>query len=115
MLDFEKLHVYQKAKFFYNVIWEEVLKGKTIDKNLADQLKRAGSSISLNIAEGCSRTSKPDRRNFYTISRGSVFECIAILNLLKDTERITDGEFQKFYNSAEELSKMLFGLIKSVK
>ena len=37
-------------------------------------------SIALNIAEGSGRFSKPDRRNFFIISRGSVFECVAIFN-----------------------------------
>jgi len=43
----------------------------------------------LNIAEGTSRFSKKDRKNFFVIARGSAFECIAILEYLQETKEIT--------------------------
>lgn len=68
----------------------------------------------LNISEGCSRYTKPDRRNFYVIARGSIFECVAIFDFLKE-EKVMDEMFYKnCYNKAEELSKMIFGMIKSL-
>jgi four helix bundle protein len=36
----------------------------------------------LNIAEGTSRFSNKDRKNFFVIVRGSAFECVAILEYL---------------------------------
>jgi four helix bundle protein len=65
----------------------------------------------LNIAEGSGRFTKRDKRNFYIISRGSVFECIAIFDLLQITEQINKAEFNSFYSKLEEISKMLFALI----
>lgn len=42
----------------------------------------------MNIAESTSRFSDADKRNFFVISRGSLIECIAILDLLKvDSEK----------------------------
>jgi four helix bundle protein len=47
---------------------------------LADQLRRASLSISLNIAEGAGRISPPDKRKHDAIARGSALECAAVLD-----------------------------------
>ncbi|MCX6181404.1 MAG: four helix bundle protein, partial [Bacteroidetes bacterium] len=51
-------------------------------------------------------------RNFMVIARGSAFECVAILEYLTETDFITKECFQLHYNQLEELSKMLFALIR---
>jgi four helix bundle protein len=48
------------------------------DRDLADQLKRARSSITLNISEGSSARGKK-RELHYTYAKGSANECVAIL------------------------------------
>ncbi len=113
MFDFQKLQVYAKSKdFAKNVI---ILLGKNhFDKVINDQLKRASISIVLNIAEGSSRFSNKDRRNFLIISRGSAFECVAIFELLFENGAISKEEFEKVFADLEEISKMLFSLIKKL-
>jgi four helix bundle protein len=83
MFDFEKLDVYQKAKSFNSSVYSQIQSNKNIDSTTKNQLRRASLSIMLNIAEGSSRFSKADRRNFYVISRGSAFECVAIFDFMK--------------------------------
>lgn len=112
-MDFEKLHVYQKAKEVFLEIQESVLDLNQIDKSTKDQLRRASLSIALNIAEGCSRFSKADRRNFLVISRGSAYEVAAIFDLMKPG-LITSEKISEFKNSMEEISKMLFAMIKQL-
>ena len=68
----------------------------------------------LNIAEGSGRYTKPDKRNFYVIARGSVFECVAIFDYLKDFECLSQKDFDFYYKSLEEISRMLFALIKGL-
>jgi four helix bundle protein len=112
-MDFEKLNVYQKARTCFQDIQENVLDLNQIDKATKDQLRRAVMSIALNIAEGCSRFSKADRRNFLVISRGSAYEVAAIFDLLKPGILLTE-KISEYKNSMEEISKMLFAMIKQL-
>jgi four helix bundle protein len=112
MFEFEKLTVYQKAKLFDQTVLSFVYGNASIDKVITNQLKRAALSIALNIAEGTGRSSKADRRNFYVIARGSAFECAAIFDILKDRKNIDSDVYDDFYKKAEELSMMLYAMIK---
>lgn len=113
MFDFEKLDIYKKAKIFNSGL-REFIRTTKLDSTTRDQLRRAAFSAVLNLAEGSGRFTNPDRRNFYIIARSSIFECIAILDILKDESVITENTFRGFYNQAEELSKMLFTMIKNL-
>ena len=114
--DFEKFPVYKLAiEFTKNA--DLLLAEINLPKNsrLADQLIRASLSIPLNIAEGAGRFHKGNKRNFYIIARGSIFECVAILDVLKTKNIITKEQHSKHYPQLEELSKMMSGLINSQK
>jgi four helix bundle protein len=113
MFDFEKLEVYSKAKQFNRAVSVFLERAKT-SKNKKDQLERAAFSIMLNIAEGTGRFTKPDKRNFYIIARGSAFECVAIFDYLSDQKVINQERFKEFYAMLEEISKMLYALIKTL-
>jgi four helix bundle protein len=114
MCDLEKLQVYQKAKEFNIDLTKEIFSLTTLVKSARDQLRRAAMSIMLNIAEGTSRFSNADKRNFYVISRGSVFECVSIKDLLCEEKIICVDLKLKYYNGLEEISKMLFAMIKNL-
>jgi four helix bundle protein len=113
MFDFEKLDVYQKAKGFHKQISETVLKLQ-LSTSEKDQLRRASMSIVLNIAEGSGRFTKPDKRNFYIIARGSVFETVAILEIFHELGYIETPTYHSLYHQAEALSKMLFAMIHTL-
>lgn len=113
MFDFEKLEVYRKAKRFNKSVTTFLIQSK-VDKTTHDQLRRASFSIMLNIAEGSGRFTKPDKRNFYVIARGSTYECAAIFDYLVDMNSINKEQFDKYYVVLEEISKMLFALIKKL-
>ena len=68
----------------------------------------------LNIAEGAGRFTNRDKRNFYVIARGSAFECVAIFDFLHDLKKIDPVTFKAFYQELDELSRMLFALIKKL-
>ena len=104
MFDFEKLTVYIKAKSI-NAEIRTFIQSSKLDPTTKDQLRRASFSIVLNIAEGTGRLSKADKKKFYIIARSSIFECMAIFDVLKDEKAMHEMQFQYFYNKAEELSK----------
>ncbi len=114
MFDFEKLVGYQRAKTFHLEIMRWLAQNQGIDSVTRNQLRRSSLSIALNIAEGSGRFSQKDRRNFFVIGRSSVFEVAAIFDTLKDSSRIGQADFEKFYLEAVELSRILFVMIKKL-
>ena len=115
MFDFEKLDVYKKAKELNKEILKFLKENKQIDSYICDQLKRASISIVINIAEGSGKFSKADKRNFYTIARGSVYECVSLFELIFEEGQINKEKFDGIYQEFETISKMLLGLINSQK
>lgn len=113
MFNFEQFPVYIKSEQVYQKL-SEVFADKNINLALKDQLRRAASSIALNIAEGAGRFHKNDKKNFYLIARGSANECVAILRLLKIENHVSDNLFEKVYDELTEISKMLSGLINKM-
>lgn len=59
-------------------------------------------NVVLNIAEGSGKFSKPDRRSFFVIARVSIFECVAVDNLLHDQNKMYDTDFEEFIKNADE-------------
>ena len=113
MFDFQQLSVYQKAKAFHQQCGE-LINTVALVNYRKDQFNRASFSIILNIAEGSAKFSKADRKNYFTNARGSVFECVAILDVLHDENRISNESFHLLLNAADELSRMLFAMIKNL-
>ena len=81
-LDFERLDVYRCAIDFLGLCVRVASRMPRGQADLRDQLKRAATSIPLNIAEASGKTTGPDRAHFHAIARGSALECAAILDVL---------------------------------
>ena len=113
MFDFENLDVYKKAKELNKEILRFLKENKYIDSYLRDQLRRASISMVINIAEGSGKFSKADKKNFYIIARGSVYECVSLFEIILEEKQITEDLSKDFYRKLETISKMLLGLINS--
>ncbi len=110
----EKLIVYQKAITFADAICtcsREIPRGYFF---LADQLNRAALSIAANIAEGNGRFTKPDRRHFFGIARGSVQECVPLMELAKRQGLLKPELHERLKADLEEIARMLSGLINGL-
>lgn len=111
---FEKLVVYQKAVDFADSVCgvtEQFPRGYGF---LVNQLNRAALSIAANIAEGNGRFTKPDRRNFFGIARGSVQECVPLLELALRRKLLNEKDHTELKLRLEEIARMLSGLIKGL-
>ena len=86
MFDHEKFEAYQHSLTDWEVTIELLSKIPPGNSVLKDQLKRAASSVSLNIAEGSGRAKPSERKHFYSVARGSAMECAAVADLVLRTE-----------------------------
>jgi len=115
MFNFEKLDVWQKAVALADVVYSQTRKFPAEERfGLTNQMRRAAVSISSNIAEGSSRTSQADFGRFIEIATGSVFEVTSQAFIAKKQILLSEAEFHVIYQSAEELSRMLSGVRKSL-
>jgi len=108
---FENLHVYQKSVDFADDICTATEQFTRGYRFLVDQLNRASLSISANIAEGTGRFTKADRKNFFIIARGSVQECVPLLELARRRALPQDTRHAELKSQLQEIAKMPSGLI----
>ena len=115
MFNFEKLEVWHKAIAFADSIYS-VTRTYPGDERfgLTNQMRRAAVSISSNIAEGTSRASKNDFARFLEIATGSVFEIVSQSVISKNQGFLSEENYRRIYSAAEEQSRMLSGLKKSL-
>ena len=114
MFNFEKLRVYEDSLEFVDRVYEEIFLWPKDEKfGLADQFKRAAYSITLNIAEGTSRTKK-DFSRFLDLSRGSCYECVSILKIALNRKYLSPEKYLVLYNDLEILSKKISALKNSL-
>ncbi len=72
-------HAYTNALDLIRALVPVVEQLKTYDSNLADQVTRAATSVTLNVREGSKRAGR-DRRRFYVMAQGSAAEVQAALD-----------------------------------
>lgn len=111
---FEKLLVYQKAVDFAEQVCIQTDSFARGYGFLVDQLNRAAFSIAANIAEGNGRFTKPDRKNFFGIARGSVQECMPLLEVARRPGRVDEARHVAFRQDLEIIAKMPSGLISGL-
>ncbi len=107
MLDYEKLEVYRVALEFIlttSDVSDRLPRGSA---ELVDQFKRASFSILLNIAEGAGKIKHPDKRRYYSIARGSVMECGALLDLFYALKHVSSEEYQRAKSLLTRMGAML--------
>jgi four helix bundle protein len=113
MFDFEKLDVYNHLRTLNKEVLKFLFSNTKIDPYVKDQWKRATLSAAVNLAEGVGRISDADKKHYFTISRGSIFESVSLMHIVIDLDQMSQDEFSNFYNQYETVSKMLLGLYRS--
>ena len=85
------------------------------DFGLVDQIRRAATSAMTNLAEGFERGSNKDFVKFLFISRGSAGEVRSLLYVALDQGYIKEEEFNTTQDLCIQTSKIIWGLIKSLR
>jgi four helix bundle protein len=102
---FEDLEIWQIAKKIgieaYRISDCEPMRS---DFGLKDQFRRAAMSMSDNVAEGFEYNSNPDLLRFLRYAKGSAGEFRNKIIILKYAEKMTNQDFESFYNMSIEFS-----------
>ena len=115
MFNFEKLDVWRKAIEFADLVYSATTASPDDERfGLTSQMRRAAVSVSSNIAEGASRFSRDDYARFLEIATGSLFEVVSQSFIATKQGFMSDQDRLRLYAAAEEQSRMLSGLRRSL-
>ena len=110
---FTDLRVWQEGHKLVLRIYELTAKFPQSEQfGLTSQIRRAAISITSNIAEGFSRNTVGEKRQFYGISLGSLTEVQNQLLIARDLKFLSPVDFTDCSHRTVDISKMTNGLIK---
>ncbi len=112
---FNQLTVWQQAHNLVLEIYSLTLQFPQEERfGIIIQLRRASSSITANIAEGCGRYHLKEKTRFYYQARGSLAEVQNFLILSKDLHYIKPERFNELHQQVINIWQLLNGLIRSI-
>ena len=113
MARFEELDVWKRSARLSANLYKSMADLK--DFGFRDQITRAGLSIPSNIAEGHERNSDKELANFLNYAKGSAGELRTQIYIGMEIGYIKNEIGKAWIDECEEISKMLHGLIHSVR
>ena len=113
---FEKLEVWQLALDYIDLIYEIAEKlPRNEEYNLKSQMKRAATSVALNIAEGSTGQTDAEQGRFLGLAIRSLLETVACQHLISRREYLTDvAPLREAYSQANPLAAKLQAMRKSI-
>ncbi len=115
MFDFENLDIYKLALDFAKQVARATENAPRGHWSLIDQFQRASTSIALNIAEGAGRYAKGEKKQFYSIAKGSAYECVPLISLFCELSIIDEKVTADWKELLQRICQMLTKLIQSIK
>ncbi|AEV96967.1 four helix bundle protein [Niastella koreensis] len=111
-LSHTKLNVYQLSQELAMECYK-ITRTFPVDEKFAmvQQIRRAALSVHLNIAEGCSRKSKAERKRFFEIARGSVIEIDSAIGIAHKLTYATLEQLKPLGDAIINNFKVLTGII----
>ncbi len=111
---YERLQVWPKALDFADRAVSESLRWpETMQSSFGDQVRRAAVSIVANITEGSGKRTARSRRAFYDHAKGSTYEVIGIMALVRKRGFMDNATYAAFYRDGDEVAAMLWGLMEA--
>lgn len=83
--------------------------------SLTDQMRRAVSSITANIAEGFGRQTYKDKLQFYYVAQGSLTELKNFILISRDVDYLDTRNFDLLVNQVNVTHQLLQGFIQKTK
>jgi len=117
IFSFQELKVWEKSVLFAEEVIRAMdeLNAPRKHYRLIEQLESASTSVAMNIAEGKGRQTTKEFIQFLYIARGSLFEVVTMLVILQEVGWIEAEKVKHFQRLAEEITKMINSLIKSMR
>ncbi|MBI9067976.1 MAG: four helix bundle protein [Salinivirgaceae bacterium] len=114
---FQDLKVWQLAIEYADLLMDIVDNKLPSNKHfrLKEQIESASISVSSNIAEGKGRWSQKEFVHFLYISRGSLYETVSLLTIIRRRNFISESEYNEILKRAIEITKATNGLINAIK
>ncbi len=113
MHNYKELKVWQKSMDFVVDVYTLTKKFPKEELfGLTSQLRRAAVSVPLNIAEGSGCDSDLEFARFLDIALRSDYESIVALQIANRLSHASASDCGKLTEQAEEISRMLTGMIK---
>jgi four helix bundle protein len=111
-LNHQKLEIYNFSKLFVKESYKLTQLLPPEERfGMISQIRRAALSVHLNIAEGSSRKSAAERKRYYEISRGSLIEIDAAIDIANELGYFNNYDLNKFGDAMVACFKLLSGLI----
>ena len=110
------LDVWKKAIEFVTFVYKTTESlPKTELYGLTSQIRRSAVSIPSNIAEGATRKNKPEFKQFLYVALSSAAELETQIIISKNLKYFDEDQTQQMLEDLNCISRMLQGLIKSIK
>ena len=115
-LRFQNFPIYLEIRTFVKEIYQLTSKLPRQERfELASQLRRAATSILLNLAEGSMKKSDAEFNRFILIGVGSLSEIVAILDICLDEKYIHSSIHTHYMVKCENLIKQLYGFSRKLR
>lgn len=112
---FEKLDVWNKARVLVKEIYISTATFPDHERfGITNQIRRASTSITANIAEGMSRQTDKEKSRFINISFSSCIEVINFLIISNDLGFLDDVDYEQLRIKTESISNQLNALHKTL-
>jgi four helix bundle protein len=113
--DFRELKIWQKAHELTLAVYQVTASFPREELyGLTAQMRRAGTSIAANLAEGCGRNGDAEFSRFCWIAMGSASELQYFLLLARDLHLLPGGDYDRLAEKTTEVKRMLAGFLEKL-
>lgn len=113
---FEKLEIYHESVELAALVYRLTAAFPADERfGLTNQLRRAATSVTLNIAEGSGRGTNKDFAHFLMQARGSVYEVVGAVQLAVRLEYLSPEQAYTVSEQAQSISAKITALARNLK